>query len=218
MPYLITDSEYTTWPGALESGWAKSWQHREIFQMGAVLTDDEFNEIDSLSLFVKPNINPELSEFVQTLTNVTQLQIEQEGLNFAEALGQFVEFSKPASAIICMSGDSGVFRENCKINKIVFPFEENFHRLRTFLEKIGIDLSDISSGDLHKLTPVPLVGHTHDALHDCRSMAAWLKDSFEQGDFAAVIVNGQDPNDPNIVPGTSIRRISREELAEKKLH
>jgi inhibitor of KinA sporulation pathway (predicted exonuclease) len=184
--YLLTDSEYTTWPGALESGWAEPWQHREIFQMGAVLVDDAFNEIDSLIQLVRPTLNPQLSELAQSLTNVTQLQIEQDGVSFAEALERFVEFSRAASAIICMNRDSGVFRENCDINQLAFPFREDFHRLRPFLVAQGIDLDNISSGELHKLTSTPIVGHTHDALHDCRSMAVWLKHSREQGIFVSV--------------------------------
>jgi hypothetical protein len=68
--YLLTDSEYTTWPGALESGWAEPWQHREIFQMGAILTDDAFNEIDSLIQLVRPTLN---IRFDRTLTT-TELE------------------------------------------------------------------------------------------------------------------------------------------------
>ena len=140
----------------------------------------EFKEL------VKPDVNPQLSELAQSLTNVTQPQIEQDGVSFAEALERFVEFSRAASAIICMNRDSGVFRENCDINQLVFPFREDFHRLRPFLVAQGIDLDNISSGELHKLTSTPIVGHTHDALHDCRSMAVWLKHSREQGIFVSV--------------------------------
>lgn len=186
MKYLITDSEYTTWVGALESGWAEPWQHREIFQLGAILTDENFREIESLVLVIRPKINPVLSDFAQRLTNTSQSQIDSEGIPFPEALHSLCHFAHKASAIICMSGDSGVIRENCKIHGIDFPFEHDFHRLRPFLERQGVDLSNRSSGDLHQLTPTPLIGHTHDALHDCRSMAMWLQHAKEQNVFINV--------------------------------
>ena len=186
MNYLLTDSEYTTWEGALESGWAAPGQHREIFQLAALLTDADFHEIDSIVVLVKPKVNPILSEFAQRLTNVSQMQIEQHGVTFPEALKQLELIASRASATICMSGDSGVLRENCRIHGIPFPFEHDFHRLRPFLEQQKIDLSKCSSGELHKLTPTPLEGHTHDALHDCRSMAAWLRHAKVRSVFLSV--------------------------------
>ena len=186
MNYLITDSEYTTWKGALESGWAEPWQHREIFQMAALLTDADFNELDSIVVFVKPKVNPILSDFAQQLTNVSQMQIEQHGVSFPEALKQLQVLASRATATICMNLDSGVFRENCEIHKIPFPFAHDFHRLRPFLEQQKIDLSQCSSGELHKLTPTPLEGHTHDALHDCRSMATWLRHAKARAVFLSI--------------------------------
>jgi inhibitor of KinA sporulation pathway (predicted exonuclease) len=186
MSYIITDTEYTTWPGALESGWAERWQHREIFQLGAIKTNDRFDVLASLLVYVVPSINSELSQLSQQLTGVSQLQLIEFGTTFPDALTRFVNFAGANPRIICMNGDSAVFRENCEINGIPFPFERDFHRLRPLLEQRGIDLSDNSSGDLHRLTPTPIIGHTHDALHDCRSMSVWLKHACEQGIFASL--------------------------------
>ncbi|MCB0337026.1 MAG: hypothetical protein KDD62_12000, partial [Bdellovibrionales bacterium] len=77
--------------------------------MGALLVNEQFQEVASLVQFVKPTVNPQLSAFAQQLTNVTQLQLDQYGVSFKEALERFVEFAKPAQAIICMNRDSGVF-------------------------------------------------------------------------------------------------------------
>jgi inhibitor of KinA sporulation pathway (predicted exonuclease) len=186
MKYLVTDTEYTTWEGALESGWAGPGQHREIFQLGAVLTDSAFREIESVVILVRPKINPMLSDFAQRLTGVSQIQLEQYGISFPEALQKFAVLAAKASSIICMSGDSGVFRENCQLNQVAFPFAQDFHQLRPLLERQRVDLTQFSSGDLHKLTPTPLTGQTHDALHDCRSMATWLHHAKAQGIFVSV--------------------------------
>jgi hypothetical protein len=127
-----------------------------------------------------------LSDFAQRLTGVSQIQLEQYGIPFPEALQKFAVLAAKASSIICMSGDSGVFRENCQLNQVAFPFAQDFHQLRPLLERQRVDLTQFSSGDLHKLTPTPLTGQTHDALHDCRSMATWLHHAKAQGIFVSV--------------------------------
>jgi hypothetical protein len=68
MSCVIADCEYTTWPGALESGWKGANQHREIVQIGAVRLDAQYRELASMALLVKPKINPVLSGLFCTLT------------------------------------------------------------------------------------------------------------------------------------------------------
>lgn len=83
--------------------------------------------------------------------------------------------------VICMNSDSGVFSENCRIHDM-----ENhlplWHRLYPFYLELG-GSPRLASGDLHRLTDTPLVGHTHNALHDVRSMAVWLAYQKRQGLF-----------------------------------
>lgn len=103
MRYLITDTEYTTWPGALESGWSPAGQHREIFQMGVVLTDGSFNVVDTFSTLVQPKINPILSDLSRNLTGILQVDIDKCGINFPQALAMFVKMAKRADAIMQLS-------------------------------------------------------------------------------------------------------------------
>jgi inhibitor of KinA sporulation pathway (predicted exonuclease) len=183
--YILTDSEYTAWEGSLERGWSGPNEHREIVQIGSVRTDDDFNIVETFMQLVIPSINPSLSEFFQSLTNISQGRLESGGCYFAEGLRRFANFCG-TTPIICMSGDSGVWRENCKLNEEAFPFEMDFHRLRPFLVEIGIDLQGLSSGDLHTLTDTPLQGHVHDALHDAKSMAIWLNYAKREGWFTRI--------------------------------
>jgi hypothetical protein len=102
---------------------------------------------------------------------------------FALALAEFLDFCGGGSLpVICMNGDETVFRENCRLNGLDFPFEKSFHRLWPYLDSIGVDPA-LSSGDLHALTPTPLEGHVHYALHDVRSMACWLREETSAGRF-----------------------------------
>lgn len=180
MPIVILDTEYTTWPGALESGWRESWQHREIVQIAAIRVDDRFIETAALDVIVRPTINPQLSDLFVELTGIEQSRVDAEGVAFATALADLATFVG-GDRVICMNGDCKVILDNCDINGVRYPFNGQFHRLRPLLERSGVDLTRRSSGDLHELTPSPLRGNTHNALHDVRSMAAWLAHASNTG-------------------------------------
>ena len=176
MDTIIVDTEYTTWPGALESGWSLPGQHREIVQIAAIRVDQNFKPMSAIDIFVKPKINPILSPLFSELTNIEQWLVDRDGINFPDALRILYAYSEGDDLpVVCMNADEAVMRENCQINEIDFCFKNSWHRLRPYLETIGVDLSEMSSGDLHKLTPAPLVGHTHNALHDVSSMARYLE-------------------------------------------
>ena len=181
--YIVVDTEYTTWPGALESGWSEAGQHREIVQIAAVKIDEEGNETDSMDILVRPLLNPELSPLFTELTGITQNDTDRNGMAFSDALNITEEFTEQWKLpLICMNGDGGVVAENCRINGIEIP-DAQWHRLVPYLIRCGVNLEEISSGDLHKLTNMPLTGRTHNALHDVRSMARWIKAVHNHGDF-----------------------------------
>ena len=191
---IIVDTEYTTWPGALESGWAAPDQHREIVQIAALRVDNEWREITPFEHFVKPFFNPELSPLFVELTGITQELIDNYGNGFARAMSDF-RFFCGGEPVICMNADEAVFRENCALLQIEFDMP-SFHRLRPYLERVGVNLDNVSSGDLHQLTDTPLLGQTHNALHDVRSMAAWLRHSGLSGHDLNPLPTGAPTTDP----------------------
>lgn len=183
MSYIIVDTEYTTWPGALGSGWSMPGQHREIVQLAAIMIDAG-RETASLDILVRPKLNPDLSALFTELTGITQDRVDGVSIAFPEALTRFQEFTQGWSIpIICMQSDGAVMAENCAIHDIAPP-PVDFHRLVPYLVESGVNLQGMNSGDLHRLTDNPLGGRTHDALHDVRSMARWL----EQADMPASLV------------------------------
>jgi inhibitor of KinA sporulation pathway (predicted exonuclease) len=199
MNYIILDTEYTTWPGALESGWSLPGQHREIVQIAAISVDQFFHPIDDLDVIVRPKLNPVLSDLFVELTQITQDRVDQ-APGFPVGLTALMEFIGDLPVIV-MNADEAVFRENCRINDLDFTLP-SFHRLRPFLEACGVDLRGRSSGDLHALTDEPLKGHTHNALHDVRSMAAWLRFAQRQGWFTQLdqLPTGAPDVDPRSNP------------------
>jgi inhibitor of KinA sporulation pathway (predicted exonuclease) len=185
MKAIVVDTEYTTWPGALESNWSLPGQQREIVQIAAVRVDQSFREEASFERIVRPTLNPELSPLFVELTGLTQERVDAEGVPFARALDDFAAFCGDLP-IVCMNADCAVFITNCDVNGVHYPFGRQFHRLRPQLARTGVDLTTHSSGDLHLLTGSPLRGHTHNALHDVRSMAAWMAFARANGTFGSI--------------------------------
>ena len=187
MHAIILDMEYTTWEDALRNGWSGPGQHREIVQMAAIGVDADFVEQDHLDVIVKPGINAVVSDFFTALTGITQDRIDSEGVQFDVAMHRLLRMTNDGNVpVICMNADEMVMRENCRLYGKVFPFATGFHRLRPFLASVGIDTRGVSSGDLHGMTDHPLEGHVHNALHDVRSMACWLRQAKRIGDLTSL--------------------------------
>jgi inhibitor of KinA sporulation pathway (predicted exonuclease) len=184
---VLWDTEFTSWPGAQERGWSGENEHREFIQIAALKFDVETRKVtDTFEILCKPTLNPELSDFIQELTKITQAQIDEHGVSVPEAIGQFIDFIKAEDGYPLPSWSFGrddlVLRENCDINSMLFPCSsETFHDLQAQLKEKGIKVKGYSSGSLYQLFGLSLDGHVHNALHDCRSLAASLRHLLQQG-------------------------------------
>ena len=76
---VIYDTEFTSWPQALETGWRSPNQHREIFQFGAlkIHLGENWRVVDEICLLIRPTINPILSDYVCQLTGVSNNMMSQ---------------------------------------------------------------------------------------------------------------------------------------------
>ena len=63
----------------------------EIIEIGAVKLDEQLNQIDTFQLFIKPTLNPILSDFCIDLTTITQAEVDQ-GEDFKDALQHFANW------------------------------------------------------------------------------------------------------------------------------
>jgi hypothetical protein len=117
---VIYDLEYTTWSGALERRWSGKDEYREIIRIGAVSVDlDSLQEIEALDVFVKPSINPILSDYCVKLTDITNEQIQAEGIALHEALHKFADFVGKRN-IFSYGTDIWVILENLRLNNVAF--------------------------------------------------------------------------------------------------
>ena len=117
---VIYDLEYTTWSGANERHWSGKDEYREIIRIGAISIDlDSLQEIEALDVFVKPSANPVLSDYCVKLTDITNEQIQAEGIELYEAIHKFVDFVGERNTFSC-GLDILVIVENLRLNNITF--------------------------------------------------------------------------------------------------
>ena len=81
MQYIIFDLEATCWED-------KADKINEIIEIGAVKLNEDLEVVDTFSQYVKPVINPELSDFCKTLTSIFQTDVDG-AKTFRDAVGDF---------------------------------------------------------------------------------------------------------------------------------
>ncbi len=117
---VIYDLEWTTWLGTLEREWSERDEYREIIRIGAISIDlYSLQEIEVLDVIVKPSINPILSDYCVKLTDITDEQIQAEGIELHEAIHKFVDFVGKRN-IFSYGEDILDILENLRLNNIAF--------------------------------------------------------------------------------------------------
>lgn len=113
MNYIVYDLEATCWP-------EKDRQNRpqEIIEIGALKFDEEGEEIERFSCFVKPAIYPTLSDFCKQLTNISQVDVNQAD-DFVEVIDDFkdwIGFYDEEEYLLCSWGffDAKALIKNCQ--------------------------------------------------------------------------------------------------------
>ena len=171
---IIADLEYTSWEGALESGWSAPGQFREIVQIGAVRVDvgDGFAELAHFSVLVRPTINPELSDYFTALTGITNDAVARDGVSLENALVAFADFAG-GDVILTHGRDDLVVGEDCALKDLGNPFADADWRdinppLRAITDK------RLMSSDLPAFFGLGRAENAHDALADARVLARGL--------------------------------------------
>lgn len=116
---VVFDLEYTAWPGAMERNWSGPGELREIIQIGAVKAEvtTGMAEIGCFSMVVRPARNPLLSDYITALTGITQAQVDDQGVPFAQALAAFLAFvGDDSTTEVCSNGSDDLrLYENCRL-------------------------------------------------------------------------------------------------------
>jgi inhibitor of KinA sporulation pathway (predicted exonuclease) len=175
---VVFDTEFTAWEGSLERDWRGEDEYREIVQIGAVIVEtDNFDELDSFSVFVKPKVNPKLSEYFTNLTKITQKEVNEEGIDFETAINRFSEWSGDLHLYSWGKGDQKAFKESSKLANIELPFKElRFHTVKDIFSDNGISTEGYMSSTIIEAFGKKPAREGHDALNDAMTIVDALKE------------------------------------------
>ena len=173
MPHAtVFDLEFTAWEGSMARRWLGPGEFKEVVQFGAVkLNAQSFAVLDEFEILVKPRINPALSDYLVTLTGVTNEAVAARGVDFAEAYGKFVAFAADGP-IAAFGRDDLVLADNLRLYGIAgaSPMPRYANAIPWLLEN-GIDARGFHACDVARLCGAQFSGREHDALEDARSVA-----------------------------------------------
>jgi DNA polymerase III epsilon subunit-like protein len=175
MKYIVFDTEFTAWEGSQERNWNGENEFMELVQIGAIKVDNK-KIVDILDIYIKPTINPILSDYFINLTGITNQKINKEGISFKDALNKFYKFSQGYN-LYSYGNDYHVIEENIKINnlnKIIYieKFKKQFFDFRDKLKDYNIDPNKYSSGTIYKAFNIKKKKELqlHNALDDTYSL------------------------------------------------
>ncbi len=185
---VIFDLELTAWPGSAARGWTGPGEYPEIIQIGAVCLDAGLRETGTLDLAVKPRLNPILSDFIISLTGITQERVDREGVDIAEALSRLANFAADARMLLCNGGDYAWLRQNARLAGTVDPLAAAaFGSLSRHFSRAAARDRHVVSSDLPLVFGFVAPGRAHDGLSDARAIAEALRRTLPQTGIESVI-------------------------------
>lgn len=176
---IVFDLEFTAWDGSLARGWSEPWEWREVIHIGAVRCDaaDDYRELESFEVFVRPRRNPRLSAYITALTGITDDDLDRRGVDFSSALAAFMAFCRPDTPLMMNGKDAQILCENCMLEGIDIPFPRTrASNLRPLLiQATGLPHETLISSELPRLLSLPPQPEKHTGLDDARAIVAALR-------------------------------------------
>jgi len=167
--FIIFDTEFTAWEGSHSRNWSNKGEHRELIQLGAIKVNN-FKETDNLLLYCRPVINPQLSDYIVSLTGVTQDDITTKGKSYEEVFDIFMRWAGELP-IYSYGTDVTVLTENHTLHETGITVDQKqFHDVRKIFEANGVDTSKYHSGTIPTAFGKQSLPNSHDALNDARSI------------------------------------------------
>lgn len=155
----------------------------EVIQIGAVLLDDEYQEIGSFNTLVKPQYNEQIDKKIEKLTGITTEMVQSAPV-FEDALTQFLSWCHSIGDDIQIyqwsDSDYEQLTKELALKHLSLD-EEDFALLQKFQdfqkeygETLGLSKS-VSLKDAIMYAGVDFSGKQHDALDDAKNTAALLR-------------------------------------------
>lgn len=181
---------------------------REIIEIGAVKLDEDGQEIDSFTQYVKPQFG-QITDYYANLTGITNEKVAGEP-NFLEAMkrfydwignGEYTIYSWSDSDSIQISREAALKEENdprlTRMLECWVDYQVEFGRLLGIEKKVGLKDAVHAIGEQFE-------GRQHDALWDARNTADIYRLSLDRERFNAVMKPIVDLFHPQKEMGTTL--------------
>ena len=166
---LIIDLEATCWERRTEV------QQNEIIEIGSVLVRNQ-EIIYKHSWFVRPILNPKLSDFCKALTSITQEEIDT-AETFPIVIEQFKSAVESAAGellqnLVFLSWgnyDRKQFVNDCNLHKVPYPFGQHVNLKEKFAEKFKVKKCGVPKALKH--LNLDFIGTHHRGIDDATNIA-----------------------------------------------
>ena len=176
MNYIVFDLEATCWKD--RSLPLKS----EIIEIGALKIDRHQKICDEFSKFVRPKMNPKLSDFCKELTTIRQEDID-EASPFPEVITKFQEWiGQHDDFVLCSWGfyDKKQLRLDCDLHHLPANWTKDHISLKHQFAQLKNLKRPIGMGGALKMEGLKLEGTHHRGIDDARNIAKIFVKYFDQ--------------------------------------
>jgi len=165
--YIIFDLEASCWLGRPPHG------INEVIEIGAVKVND-YNEVESIfSKFIKPTVNPILSDFCTRLTSITQTDVDR-SKTFPFIIQEFMDWIGIDEDFVLISWgkyDKQQLIQDCELHKLETEWLEHHFNLKPAYRALK-DLKDEPGlKKAVKLEGFEFTGIHHRAISDAENTA-----------------------------------------------
>jgi len=165
--YIIFDLEASCWLGRPPHG------INEVIEIGAVKVND-YNEVESIfSKFIKPTVNPILSDFCTRLTSITQTDVDR-SKTFPFIIQEFMDWIGIDEDFVLISWgkyDKQQLIQDCELHKMETEWLEHHFNLKPAYRALK-DLKDEPGlKKAVKLEGFEFTGIHHRAISDAENTA-----------------------------------------------
>ena len=167
MRYIIVDLEATCWENARDR------LRMEIIEIGAVelpTAKDPFTR--EFAHFVRPVVEPTLSDFCLQLTSITQKQVDA-AETFSAVFPKFLNWIGAEAFVLCSWGayDLSQFRVDCDRHQLPWPasFNQHINLKQEFANVYRIKPCGMKQALAH--VGLPLVGTHHRGIDDAKNIS-----------------------------------------------
>lgn len=179
MNYIILDLEATCWKDR------NNGKPNEIIEIGALKIDENGKTLSEFSRFVKPKLNPILSDFCMELTTISQSEIDSAKC-FPEVLKDFhswIGLDKPY--FLCSWGfyDKKQFKLDCQLHGLETDWLKNHISVKHQFAKIKQLTKPVGMATALKIEGIPLEGTHHRGIDDARNIAKIFVKNLQQWKF-----------------------------------